>query len=285
MNLAKAKEYFSAYYEGSLDKGLRQTFETHLRTDAQTQAEYRAFERTMMDLEALGRVEIEPPIDLHDRISARIDKMVWDQKQERAPFFSTWWRTLTVAGVAAAGFAIAIFQVSTHRGPEMNVGGVPLPTPQSSAPTFKGGIPGGGVEVSYPALPNQSVTIRDQHGKVLQTVSLEGGLKDKALSNTDTKAQLMSIEPSDQKAGAIFVALPGKESDASTAGKGSLKDLAVAIAGHYGKPVVLEVSDAEKPASWTFESVEALSAATKSVQQLGLQTEQHNTGEILITDH
>ncbi len=83
MTLAKAKDYFSAYHEGSLDRGLKQAFETRLREDTQLQAEYRAFERTMKELEAFGCVEVEPPSDLHDKIAARLDKAIWDQKRQK----------------------------------------------------------------------------------------------------------------------------------------------------------------------------------------------------------
>src|SRR3989442_1402138 len=39
MNINKAREFFSAYYENKLDLGLKQSFERELRSDAQIQVD------------------------------------------------------------------------------------------------------------------------------------------------------------------------------------------------------------------------------------------------------
>src|SRR5438270_5999926 len=126
MNLAKAKDYFSAYYEGSLDRGLRQSFEARLNEDAQLQAEYRAFERTMRDLGAMGQIEIEPPEDLHDKIAARLDYALWEQKRQKAPLMGVpWWKGLAMGLAVAAGVLAAFFGVHSY---QVNAAGV-IPTP------------------------------------------------------------------------------------------------------------------------------------------------------------
>src|SRR5947209_1700267 len=107
MNLAKARDYFSAYYEGSLERGLKQAFETRLAEDAQLQAEFAAFEKTMKGLEAFGAVEIEPPADLHERITARLDHAIWEQKRTASRFTGLgWWKMGFMGAAVAAGLFV-----------------------------------------------------------------------------------------------------------------------------------------------------------------------------------
>ena len=53
MNHDKAREFFSAYYEGTLESGLRQQLEARFRADAHLKADYAAFVET---IEALGEL-------------------------------------------------------------------------------------------------------------------------------------------------------------------------------------------------------------------------------------
>ena len=83
MNAKKAQEYFSLHFEGELTGGLLDQFERALKTDAQVQAEYRAFVHTMKTLEELKAPIAEPNFDLHEVISQRMDKHLFDTIAER----------------------------------------------------------------------------------------------------------------------------------------------------------------------------------------------------------
>ena len=83
MNIEKAREFYSAYHEGSLDKGLKQAFERQLETDAQVAAEFRLFKQAMEELSQLESEAIEVPSDLHDRISARLDLHILEQRRKK----------------------------------------------------------------------------------------------------------------------------------------------------------------------------------------------------------
>jgi anti-sigma-K factor RskA len=129
MNLAKAREHFSAYYEGSLEGGLKETFERALRSDAQIQAEYRAFERVMADLNLLGEAQPEANEDLHEEIARRLDRHIFERKrQARAPLFGIW-KSLALGGLATVALVTAVLQLQSQNqgGPIQSgvVGGAP----------------------------------------------------------------------------------------------------------------------------------------------------------------
>src|SRR5688500_10784952 len=99
MNASKAREFFSSYFEGTLDAGLRQAFERRLHTDAEIQAEYRAFERTMGQLSTLKDLEVEVPFDLHERISARVDLHIFEAKRAKGSPWIAMWKPLLIGGL------------------------------------------------------------------------------------------------------------------------------------------------------------------------------------------
>src|SRR5437016_300995 len=161
MNLAKAKDYFSAYYEGSLDRGLQQSFEARLKEDAQLQAEYRAFERTMQDLGAMGKIEIEPPEDLHDKIAARLDYALWEQKRQKAPLMGlSWWKGLVMGLAVAAGIVTAFIGVHSYRA---DTAGTGIPFMNVPVEGFEVVMQNPtSVVVSHPRVAHMQVLIRDE---------------------------------------------------------------------------------------------------------------------------
>jgi hypothetical protein len=283
MNLAKAKDYFSAYYEGSLERGLKQSFESRLREDAQLQAEYRAFERTMQSLEALGHVEIEPPSDLHDKIAAHLDKVIYDQKRQAAPTLSltAWWKGFVFAGAVAAGLIVAFLKfgpaAASH---EMGI----LPG-ASPAATYDSQFKFGALQHAVTISPNNGdrpmVTLRDASGNVIDSFDL----KDKAqpIQNQSTVPFVVTIETTDQSKPVSVVAIPGKAKDPSTSGQGTVQSLATAIAGHFNTPVIiLNKEDASKVAAWDFSSNDPVSSAENAVKPLNLTASQETSGVIII---
>jgi hypothetical protein len=283
MNLGKAKDFFSAYYEGSLDRGLTQSFESRLKEDAQLQAEYRAFERTMESLGHMGSIEIEPPADLHEKIAARLDRAIWEQKREKSPVNGlSWWKGLVMGAAIAAGVFVAFigFSGKFHNGAANTAGIVPT---LAASEQFSFASRNGVVSMSYPTVNHLNVVVRDAAGRVLSSVELNNqDMPSKPLVNPTDRAQLVSIETATD-APRTYVALPGHARDLSTTGKGSLKDLAVALAGHYGKPVVVDAfEEADKTTSWDFTSADAVDAANTAVKSLGLAIQEGPTGVVHI---
>lgn len=280
MNLAKARDYFSAYYEGSLDRGLKQTFEAHLNEDSKLQAEYAAFEKTMKGLEAFGAIEIEPPADLHEKISARLDHAIWEQKRVNSRFAGLGWLKLGIMGAAvAAGLVLALFKLNGHS--SANVASV-FPTGSSSEFAFKPGNQG--LDLSYPSVDHATVIIKNANGEVTASLPLNHqGINDKPLENKSDSAQLLSVETEDQSTPVTYVALPGSTRDTNTVGKGTLKSLALALAGHYGKPVIIQApDDADRSTSWDLSVADELAATRTAVQALNLAVSEKISGVITI---
>src|SRR5581483_925490 len=101
MNQEKAREFFSAYFEGVLEPGLKQSFEARLAADAMLQADYAAFSETMGELRTMPEEEIEAPIFLSDRVATRLDE-VFVKGSPRGIFGSwqTWPKAIGFAALA-----------------------------------------------------------------------------------------------------------------------------------------------------------------------------------------
>ncbi len=265
MNLHKAREYFSAYYEGSLDRGLREGFERTLRTDAQIQAEYRAFERTMVQLDSMKTVEIQPPDDLHERILARIDRAQWDQKQRRpAPF--AWWKSALLVGAVATAITLAVFQSRPTQG--VNQAGF---DPIVANPTLAVHATELGVSLDYAPAGKHTVVIREADGTELERIVITGKpMRDKVLSNPTPAAKAIAI---DIDGVTTWVILPGRERTMNSKGKGNLRELALEIADGCGVAVVLQVKEPATETSWTLDSADALTTATRAVEPIGKKVE------------
>ena len=65
----KAREFFSAYHEGTLEPGLCASLERRLEGDASLQAEYAAFAETVESLNSMRFESVEIPAYLGDRIA------------------------------------------------------------------------------------------------------------------------------------------------------------------------------------------------------------------------
>ncbi|HTQ08499.1 MAG TPA: hypothetical protein VMI31_00360, partial [Fimbriimonadaceae bacterium] len=92
MTNEKAREFFSAYHEGTLEPGFRVSFEQKLKSDYAVRHEFESFVRAMEKLDALRDEEIEIPADLHDRITARLDRHLYERRKSATPSWSVWIR-------------------------------------------------------------------------------------------------------------------------------------------------------------------------------------------------
>ncbi len=272
MNVNKAREYFSAYHEGSLDRGLCQSFERAMREDAQLQAEYRAFDRTMEELSKLSAVTVEPPDDLHEMIAARLDRQIWETKQTQKSGMAGWWRTLAIGAAAVAVLAIALFQANRNNDPNKSQAGVipELPvTPKShvdiSASTK-------GVTLTYVSAKDQTIVFNDADGKELERIMLKTNdrVMNKELANQGEHAMLISIKIGDELP--IWVALPGSAKGEFTNGSGTLKQMIQGIADSYQMPVVLNTDQADAAVTWEPKE-DALATVSQLPESLKLKPE------------
>lgn len=267
MNLAKAREYFSAYHEGSLDRGLKQSFELALSEDAQLQAEYRAFERLMDELPALA-YEVKVPEDLHELISARVDRQLFEHQRAQKPGLSTWWKGLLLAGAATAVIVpLALKSTSPN---EPIAAGVSLwhrveaPGLSLDARSFDNPSDDA-VLVRMTDQKLHTVTLKDESGQVITTFKTST-VTDPIGNSQNELAVFVSVEVDGVKDG-VGIALPGTKRDMKSDGSGSLKDFARAFSNYYDEPISIWVTDLDRKISWDFKDSDPLTGARQALSK------------------
>jgi len=286
MNEEKARDFFSAYYEGVLEPGLRQTLERRLSVDAQLQAEYRTFERTMRELSDLRLEEIEIPYDLHDVISARVDRSIYERGRRAPSGLAGYWRNLAFGAVALAAIVGAIYSLPKPGG--SSVGGNAL------LATGSGPITGNKVDfrvagnaVSLEVTPNSEAVLTidsKEDGKTLQRSPIHSGDHNVTpLANAQPTAAMVEVKLSNE-AKKRLVALPGKEKSESASGEGDLAAFALAAAGYYGEPILIDVRNPNMTVHWSLADKDAARAVATVLSDTHLKVEQIDGAPLTIKD-
>jgi len=279
MTQDKAREFFSAYYEGTLEPGLRQAFEHRLTSDSTLQADYAAFAETMEELDLLPHEEIEIPMFLNDRIAQRLQPER-DRKRNRVPVWTVWLRGLAFGSLATAALAFAFISVN-HQG-----GG----TANASL-----GDPGAGDRVSF--VTKGSDLVMDYHPSAEKTVVVSSGISGKEmrrftvnssapmqpLKNAQAGTALFQIQVLGQT-GSTLVAVPGTQTHYVNSGDGSMSDFAVALADRFRTSVVVRVSDPTDHVAWKFDGTDVRRAADSALKDTPYMVDQPETGILNIMD-
>lgn len=284
MNVNKAREFFSSYFDGTLEPGLKQTFERRLATDAIVQAEYRAFERTMGALDAMREIEVDVPSDLNERIQARLDKHVYDQRSSEKPAMFAWWKGLVVAGIGGLAIFGAFQSLNSTTG---NATGDILgsSTPATIEVPMKVELVDGKPTLFFRPTGKRTVVIRDAiDNTVRQSVDLDSNMLRSALTNSGSQASLTSVDPGDGSS-PLVVAIPGSSAKAYKSGQGTMQDFVLAMADHYGVTVTLETSSLERMVVWSFDTNDPIADATKALKDAKFSIAERYSGVISIQEH
>ena len=285
MNSEKARDFFSAYYEGTLEPGLVLNLEQKLKTDARLKSDYDAFAAAFADLNSLRDEPIEVPIFLSDRIATRLE----EARQQRRKSFSilnlrwTKFAPYALAGLAivAAGLGIAV-KGDGHFMTGNWLPWVSSPKGQVDGPSFQFD----GSRVILEAQGSHSVTVSDGvSGKVLRTVNAEDSSSLlPELTNNGAASQLFGIR---EDGGSIqMVSVPGKTADAShPKGDGTLSQFSLALSNYYHVPVLLENVKLDTKMSWSFEGTNAYRGAIDNLQPAHLSADLRQDGMISINGH
>jgi hypothetical protein len=271
MNQEKAREFFSGYYEGTLENGLRQTLEQRLRTDGQLQAEYKAFERTMDQLDLLKFEEIEVPSYLSDRIATRIEQAQANEKRKNPLML---WVPRFAGGLAAAAlvFGVVNIFVASH-GPATSGIGIsggpavtaPPVTQNWPSETISVSPAGRTVDIHYLSFTARSVVVLDDANRsTTYKVAANQPLK-VSLANPNPGAALFEVKVSDNGPDE-FIAVPGRNPEIPAADNGTVSDFVKVLADKYNVPLILRAQDPGKTISWNLDANNAQSAAQKSLE-------------------
>lgn len=279
----KAREFFSTYFEGSLDAGLRQALEQKLKSDAVLASDYAAFSETMNELDSMRFEEIEVPLYLSDRIATRLEAV---QEKKVVPVFS--WLRLVQGGAIAA--VVVVAGVLAYQGfdrantDQSNMMGSVAPMANVDTDQFRFNYADGKVTVNYkPSAPRTIVVSSGTTGKELNRFHLDRQELSSPLSNDLTGTALFDIKVLGDDEHAM-VAVPGTSSARQASGNGTVKDLSAALADFYRTPVLLQADRMETPVSWNFKSSEPRTEATDVLRDLGYSVDLRPSGMIVIMD-
>lgn len=284
MNVVKAREFYSAYYEGTLESGLRQAFERSLRTDAQVQAEYHHFVKSLERLGELRAEVIDVPFDLNDRIQARLDLEAWQTQQKAKPAFWLTWRTALIGGVASLALLAGLIGVFTSSG-NGALGTASLfgsPGVKSEAPKIE--MVEGVTRLRFAPIGAATVTISNaESGDKLSTIPLNGQKLDSPLQNERAEATLLRIDAG-RNFEAILLALPGRRPIQPGRGEGTLSNLALRLADTLRRPVVLDLRQPDRKLAWDLTGVNTADMASAKLAALDLTLDVHDSGLVHLSD-
>jgi anti-sigma factor RsiW len=278
MNQEKARELFSAYYEGTLDGGLRQQFETRLQSDAVLRADFAAFSETMDSLRCLSEEEIEVPIFLNDRIATRLEEEE-RRRAQRAPALLLWLRGLALAGLATVAIGASVLAIRTSG--DTATAGLVSGAEAPNLDKLEFSMSDRQLAVRYRAEESRAVTVSvPETGQVLRRIPLDGGAVEVPLSNPNADVAVLKVLGSGDAQPAL-VALPGKKRSTARTGSGAIADLARAIAGRFGVPVVVR-GEAKGELVWEFTGSSAMSNLESALTGSGASVDQREGGLLVV---
>ncbi len=286
MNNEKAREFFSSYFEGTLEPGLRQSFERKLSSNSELNREYRMFENALSELSDLKLEDIPIPSDLHEIISARIDRSIYEQKRSTAAGSSSLWRNLALGSLALAAIVGAVITIPRLGGKSSAaglVGGFEAARPVPTGGRLDFRARGNAVLLEATASADHVLSIQAD-GKMLRRISLRANEQTETpLENQQAHSVLVTVaivgDPSTH-----YVAIPGQQTTNVRSGQGDLSTLAKALADVYQVPVLLEVADLRQVVQWNFVAKDPVNAAIGALYESHLTVEQREGSLLTIAD-
>jgi len=286
MTQDKAREYFSAYYDDSLDRGLKQGFEQKLKADPQLSSEYRSFERVMLELGRMQDEVIEVPMYLSDRIATRMEQArVAEQKSSIWLVFKRY-GFAAVAAVAIVGAGVGLF---LHGGKDHEASGVPgIDSDLGSSvnwpsETISIAPKAGGAHLEYTSATAKLVEVRDANGKVLKSYPVDPKVTLRAdLTNPNDAATVFELKVSDSGPDELL-AVPGTARSDGDALTGSVQDFGLALANHFGVPVIMNLKGSAQTLNWSLDGRNPREVATRVLEGSGYDVSLSSTGVLTIS--
>lgn len=258
MTNEKARDFFSAYFEGTLEPGLSVSFEQKLKADENLRDEYRSFVQAMDCLDVLKFEDIHIPEDLHERISARLDRHLYEKKRRAAPAWSSWIRALALAGVGAVAIGGALLFRS---GDSASQAGIAPPIAARQRITFASGPEG--VTVHFSAASSKVAIVSDERGKELKRLILGADVESKALlSNSLPTPSVFGVQILGD-ADVAYIAVPGTVRSGVASGEGTVVEFVKSVSDFYRVPVRLESRTPNERMAWKLAQAEPVAEAGK----------------------
>lgn len=274
MRLDKARELYSDYLEGTLDKALKASFESELKRDPSIKADFESFKTFYSELPELLDVKAPVMLGLEDQIKQKLDLSAWESKRKNSGRWFSQFRLGLAGALSLAVIAVAYISFNKFtNGPSMS--GI---LPSGGAPqlfTMKDGK----YIFSLPSDPSSQVTftMSDLQGEGSSSITSSRGssLSQTPIENNGKLARAVEIDISgtDQK---YILAMPGSTPHPQMHGNGTVAEMALAIANTFHTPVVVIDIDSTAQISWNFSGTDARQNAMAAVQSMGWSVDRQN---------
>lgn len=278
MNLDRAREFYSAYYEGGLDDGLRQAFQRALTKDQKISDEYSQFVRIMGELKHL-KTDVDLPADLHEKISTRLDAVERNNHANRNVDLFFAWKPLSYGVAASIAIIATIISVSSNNNSATSTAGFVFTVEQPPTISFNEGQ----TLLQFSSSEKNSVSItRLADSKILAQFPLENQLIQSPLRNISKYAEVIRVSFG-QKYDSLLIAIPGTSRNMGKTGTGDLSQFVKAVSDRYGISVVIASNESSASVDWILDGVDPLLTTADELAEFGLKAESRADGLLWIT--
>lgn len=283
MNANRARGHFSAYFEGSLERGLKEALERAFANDPALREEYRSFSATMTALDHLRDEELRIPEDLHERVSRRLDHHFYELNRSRKSQWLHSWRSVVAAAAVGCALVVAAWQVFAGGPGGFGAGlGAPfVPNREIQLTENARGL----VQLEYRTGDRETVEVRLlPSGEVLQSFHLSNQTLRAPVENRRPEAVLLEIRAT-ACVQPVWLALPGTNLSRARQGEGTIGDLALALSDAFRTPVELRVHDLGRRVGWSFTNSDDVDAASLALSGGNYHVVKLSSGILSITEN
>ncbi len=279
MNINKARDFYSVYYEGALEGGLKEAFERALANDPAIADEYSDFV-SLMETLAEPVDEVATPSDLHEKIMARLDHAAWKAKEKSPAGWFVQLRPAFLGALALAAIGAAVLSLNNQGGEvvEAGLGGrTTVPTRNVELTHQEGQF-----ELELRGAVGSRFSIRRvDTGEVLEEISLTRNQQNHPVANRSAQATPIEVvSPGGERY--IVIVLPGTERESSLAGEGTPVDVARTIAGTFRMPVILRTPDSVRRVKWSFDKGDDFHRLSEKLKASGANLSLREDGIVLL---
>lgn len=272
MNLDKAREYYSDYFEGSLEPGLRDQFERELSENADVKEDYAGFVQAMNAFADLREDEVEVPFDLHDRILARVDLNIWEKERSKPKGLGAWWRTLALGGVAALGIIGTLYTIVNKSGGTASSASIVSGGSASLNPVFLAN----GQQLTLQLNAAKGVVLKvllQETGAELSKVVFDRPQVDAPIRFTGAGGKLVKIVLSNgDRVSETLIAVPG-DSATKAATNATVGQFAIAMASYYKVPVQVPQDKVNETVTYELSGTSAKDAPKSTISESKITVE------------
>lgn len=279
----KAREFYSDYLEGTLEGGLRESFERALARDAELQYDFESFKEAMGRLDAVDKSEAAIPEGLLDQISQRVDEAFPVKAAKPRLWLIENLRPVLAVGAAAAVIGLAVISIQNNQGG--NVGTADFgPTPVSATPPTVE-MKDGSAVFSYKPSATDKVTFKDgDSGEVLASHEIKkGSAFSEPLANPRMEAGVIIIELTSQPEN-LRIVVPGRMRSADLTSEGTVVDLAKMLSSSFDRPIELRVKNPDRSVAWSFTDGATVPQVSTKLKELNLVLDELGSGMLILTD-